>query len=103
MIKPTLLLGLNDKDTKTQKIGLLDAYKIAMQLIVANGYEGGTISDSTGFYTHQDGTLTIEKSLRIEILFADDRKTTALINDLKRVFNQESVAFQSDDIKSELK
>lgn len=41
MIKHTLYLGLNDKDTKTQKIGL----------------------------------------------FADEVKTNALINDLKRVFN----------------
>lgn len=103
MIKHTLYLGLNDKDTKTQKIGLLDAYHIAMQLIVANGYEGGTISESTGFYTHQDGTLTIEKSLRIEILFADVLKTDNLIKDLKRVFNQESIAFQSDNIESELR
>ena len=39
MIKHTLYLGLNDKDTKTQKIGPLDAYQIAMQLIAANGYD----------------------------------------------------------------
>lgn len=103
MIKHTLFLGLNDKDTKTQKIGLLDAYHIAMQLIVENGYDGGTISEASGFYTHEDGTLTIEKSLRIEILFADDTKTDNLIKDLKRVFNQESIAFQVDNIKSELK
>ena len=103
MIKHTLFLGLNDKDTKTQKIGLLDAYQIAMRLITAVGYEGGTISESTGFYTHQDGTLTIEKSLRIEILFAEEDKTDALIKDMKSVFNQESIAFQTETITSELR
>ncbi len=39
----------------------------------------------------------------IRIKTTDEVKTNALINDLKRVFNQESIAFQSDDIKSELR
>lgn len=103
MIKHTLFLGLNDKDTKVQEISTLDAYKILMKTITAVGYEGGSISETTGFYTHQDGTFTIEKSLKIEILFAESDKTNTLICQLKQLFNQESIAFQSEEVKSELR
>lgn len=100
--KHTLLLGLNDKDQKIQLIDTLEAYKIAMNLIVSAGYEGGTITAADGFYTHKDGSFTIEKSLKIEILFASKEKTDQLIDDLKKAFNQESIALQIEEIESRL-
>lgn len=100
--KHVLYLGLNDKDSKVQEIATLDAYKIAMNLIAGVGYEGASISESTGFYTHENGEFVIEKSFRIEILFADEEKTANLIRDLKKAFNQESIAFQSEMIESKL-
>lgn len=99
--KHKLYLGLNDKDSKIQEISTIDAYKITMN-IIAGYYEGASISENTGFYTHKNGDFVIEKSLRIEILFADDEKTKKLIEDLKNAFNQESIAFQSEQIESKL-
>lgn len=101
MIRHTLFIGLNDKDSKQQEINTLDAFKIVMNL-TRKYYEGGTISEAKGFYTHKDGTLTIETSLILSILFAETEKTLQLVNEIKQALNQESIALQSEDINSNL-
>lgn len=101
--KHTLYIGLNDKDTKQQKIATVEAYKILYNMLRAAGYEGATISEATGFYTHDNGTIVIEKSLRVEVLYANDKKTDDLIQQLKIVLNQESIALQVENITSFLK
>lgn len=98
--KHTLYIGLNDKDTKQQKIATVEAYKILYNMLRAAGYEGATISEATGFYTHENGAIVIEKSLRVEVLFANDKKTDDLIQQLKIVLNQESIALQVENITS---
>lgn len=87
----TILLGLNDKDSKTQKYDTIEAYKVTNNLVLSRiGF--GTISQAYGVYTHEDGTPVVETSLRIEIAGDDIRpKVTGLIESLKEVFNQESV------------
>lgn len=92
-----LFLGLNDKDSKVQEINTVDAYKLAMRAVIRAGYNGASITESTGFYTHDDGQTVIEKSLRIDILNAETRKTSALIEDLKAVFNQESILLEETE------
>ena len=101
MKKFTMYLGLNDKDTKTQKIGTLEAYKVAMN-ILTRYTDGGTIFEADGFYKHDDGTITIEKTLRIELLFIERTTALKIADELKIVFNQESIALQEDNINSEL-
>lgn len=101
MIKHTLYIGLNDKNSKQQEIDTLTAFKIVLNTVKAY-YEGGTIKEARGFYTHADGSLTIETTLEVSILFADDRKTRALVEDLKQLLNQESIALQTEEIISEL-
>lgn len=101
MKKFTLYLGLNDKDTKTQLISTLEAYKIVTNLLAAD-FGGGTIYEATGIYRHDDGTVVTETTLRIEILFAERAQVVELISTLKKVFNQESVALQSETIESTL-
>lgn len=99
--KFTLYLGLNDKDTKTQLIDTVEAYKIVTNLIASN-FEGGTIYAADGIYKHESGSIVIEKTLRIELLFAERGKVLEFIQTLKAVFNQESVALQYEEINSEL-
>lgn len=94
MMEHILFLGLNDKDSKVQEINTLDAYKITMRAVIRAGYEGATITEATGFYTHENGATVIEKSLRIDILGATEPKTAALVHDLKALFNQESILVQ---------
>lgn len=101
MLKHTLFIGLNDKDSKQQEIATIDAFKIVLN-IVKKYYDGGTIQESKGFYTHKNGAVTIETSFILSILFAEREKTLELIRELKQVLNQESIALQSEEITSDL-
>lgn len=102
MIKKfTLYLGLNDKDTKVQMISTLEAYKVVSN-ILAKDFGGGTIFEAQGIYKHDDGTIVIEKTLRIEILFAELPQIKILVELLKKIFNQESIAVQEENIESSL-
>ena len=96
-----LILGLNDKDTKKQEITTLDAYKITMNILTEH-FSGATITEAQGFYKHEDGTLTFETSLKIELLFADDKQVSEVIEQLKTTFNQESIALITNTINSKL-
>jgi hypothetical protein len=101
--KFTLYLGLNDKDTKTQKVSTIEAYKIVSNMIAAR-FDGGTIFEALGIYRHSDESAAIvtETTLRIELLFADRANVLEFCKQLKVVFNQESIAIQYESIESEL-
>ena len=62
----------------------------------------GTIFESQVIYKHDDGKIVFEKTLRIEILFAEEPQIKALVAELKKIFNQESIAVQVEDINSDL-
>lgn len=101
MKKHILYIGLNDKETKQQEISTLDAYKVVFNT-VKKYYDGATITESRGFYTHDSGAVTFETSLVCSILFAEDDKTRLLAEDLKNLLNQESIALEIQDINSSL-
>ena len=101
MKKFTLYLGLNDKDSKQQQISTLEAYKVVSN-ILANDFGGGTIFEAQGIYKHEDGTVVVETTLRIEILFAELPAIKNHVATLKKVFNQESIAVQEEVINSSL-
>ena len=71
MNKFNLYVGLNDKDTKTQEISTLEAYKLITNIIVANDVTGFTVLEANGYYVHDDKSISIEKSLKIEMMFID--------------------------------
>ena len=88
-----LFVGLFDKDSKTQEINTLDAYKVASNLLTdIIGF--GTITQAMGVYTHDDGTIVQEPTLRIEVSGVELEPMKKLAIALKSAFNQESVAFE---------
>lgn len=101
MKKYTLYVGLNDKDTKTQKIDTLEAYKTVSNLLVST-VGGGTIYQAQGIYKHDNGDIVIENTLRIEIIEASEKDIDYIIKTLKIVLNQESVILQTENIESKL-
>lgn len=101
MNKFTLYLGLNDKDKKIQLINTLEAYKICNNILM-HYTDGATIFEANGIYKHDNGEFTIEKTLRIELLFIDKKTVVDIVEDLKKAFNQESIAVQEQKISSEL-
>lgn len=99
--KFTLFLGLNDKDTLKQEIPTAEARAIVINMI-AERFDGGTLTESLGVYRHGGGAVTLETSLIIELLFTEAGKVLQFVTDLKKVFNQETIAVQSERIFSEL-
>ena len=85
--KFTLLVGLNDKDTKTRKVNRNKAKQVIMNIC-----GDCTISDAIGHYTHEDGTVVTEKSLRVEMLFKADNEVISYCHAIKKALNQESIA-----------
>lgn len=88
--KHTLLIGLNDKDTKKQIISMSKAKRIIM-----NVCGDCTISNAYGCYTHEDGQQVHEKCLRVEMLFKADNEVISYAKQLKKDLNQESIALSA--------
>lgn len=91
--KIILFVGLFDQTSKAQEISTLDAYKIASNLLCdIIGF--GTITEALGVYTHDDGTIVNEPTLRIEVSGVELEPMKRLAMALKSAFNQESIGFE---------
>jgi hypothetical protein len=85
--KFTLLIGLNDKDTKKQVVSFTKAKELVLKTC-----GDCTISKAKGYYTHEDGTKVNENTLRVELLFKADNEVLSMCKKLKKELNQESIA-----------
>jgi uncharacterized membrane-anchored protein YitT (DUF2179 family) len=102
MLKFTVIAGLNDKETKKQEISTETAYKIIFKTLKNNGVEGATLTEARGFYTHNNGDIVIENSIKIELLFIDYSTVKNIAEELRIKLNQESVVIESIELNSEL-
>ena len=101
MKKITLYVGLNDKDTKQQKIETMEAFKIVSNLVTVFA-DGGTIYNATGIYKHESGEIVIENTLRVELIEIAETALEELIKALKAVLNQESIIVQRETVNTEI-
>lgn len=91
-----LYVGLNDKDTKTQRYS--SEYHMAQVrgIVFGNGIDC-TLYNAQGVYTHHDGTIIKENTIVIEILdFGQADFNNAIKNladELKTILNQESIGY----------
>ena len=102
MLKYTIIVGLNDKDTKKQEISTEKAYTIIFKTLKDNGIEGATLTEAKGFYTHNNGEIVIENSIKIELLFIEKSTASAIAKELRKTLNQESVVLEVAELESEL-
>ena len=101
MTKYTLYIGLNDKDTKRQEIDTIEAFKLVQrELVKKTG--GGTIYNATGIYTHDNGEIVIEPTLRVEIFHDSKSDVKELAGTFKMLLNQESIIIQTENVVSEI-
>ena len=98
-MKYQLYLGLNDKDTKLQKIDTIEAYKMVENILLNNDITGYTIYQARGVFKHENGTITQENTLIIEMIFVDEELVDELIQTLKTIFNQESIMKTKQDMQ----
>lgn len=97
MKKITLYVGLNDKDSKLQKFDIIEAYKMAEGILMQK-VRGATIFQASGIYKHDDGTVIIEQTLRIELINISNDVIKEIIDIFKVVFNQDSILVQQQSI-----
>lgn len=88
--KVILYLGLNDKDTKRQKISTRRASRILAGLLCER-FDGATVQFCKGIYKHQNGRQVRENSFNIILYYVDLDTIRAFASELCRVFNQESI------------
>ena len=99
MTKYTLYIGLNDKDTKTQRIETMEASKI-VQNVLTDTTGGGTIYSATGVYRHDNGAVVIENTLRVELVAVAMEAVRGAIETIKKALNQESIILQTENVQS---
>lgn len=99
MTKTTMCIGLLDKDSKHQEITTLDAYKIAANIFAATT-GGATITEGTGVYTHDDGTIVIEPTLVCVIYGSTTESIEKAAVQLKTALNQEAVTIETCESNS---
>ena len=101
MKKITLYVGLNDQDRKVQVIDTLEATKIVINILNANGISGATVFNAMGLYTHDDGKVVIENTLRVELFEGERVDVLKAIEQIKIALNQESVVLNTETVVSE--
>ena len=107
--KITICVGLNDKETKNQKITTTAANDLIYNAVVK--YFGfGTVSNCAGVYSHDDGsnTTVCETSVKIELTFFKTGKKRAIkkclpfVQEMKRELNQESIYLEATKVCASL-
>lgn len=102
MIKQTLSIGLNDKETKKQEIATEAALQIIKDSIMNSGFDGATIiPGAIGIFRHADGAVVVENSIQVVFYGADVPAVKALASKLRTALSQESVAYEEQEIYSE--
>ena len=91
--KVTICLGLNDKDTKIQKIATSRAAAILSD-ILCRRFAGATVINAAGVYTHDAGEQVQEASFVIILYFVNELQVKEFASLLCRTFNQESVTIE---------
>ena len=98
MNKTTLYIGLNDKESKRQEINTSEAIKILSNMLKDIG--GATIYEATGIYTHENGDIIIENTLRVELIEVNQEMLKYKIGLIKQMLNQESIILQQENINT---
>ena len=101
MNRITLYIGLNDKDTKVQKISTLECTKVVYNVLFSCGIDGATVYEATGIYKHDNGDVVFENTLRVELFGVDNKAVDKSIDLLKIALNQESIIKQIETVTSE--
>lgn len=99
--KHILTIGLNDKDTYTQKFDTISAYKLIENILKprTNGY---TMYETHGGYQHENGTFISETSIRVELMFISEIQVLIIADLIKQQLNQESIAYETITSNSKL-
>ena len=86
MTEHILTVGLFDQTSKRQEISTIDAFKIITNIFLGAGL-CATIHECQGIYLHDDGSVVVEPSLRVEC-------ANCTREQIKTALNQESIMYK---------
>ena len=96
IIKYNIYIGLNDKDSKKQEVSTRKAKEEVIKILNANNITGLTLYEVMGVFKHEDGFITFEKSLKVELLEVKKEEVLKSINELKKALNQECIMLEEE-------
>ena len=96
IIKYNIYIGLNDKDSKKQEVSTRRAKEKVIEILNDNNITGLTMYEVMGVFKHEDGFITFEKSLKVELLEVKENEVIKSIQELKRALNQESILLEKE-------
>lgn len=88
----TIIAGLNDKDTKTQRIATRTAEQIIASIILKYA-DGATLTRCKGIYKHANGQTVFENSIKCEISGINKENAEQIASEVKTALNQECIYF----------
>lgn len=99
IIKYNIYIGLNDKDSKKQEVSTRRAKEEIIKILNNNNIIGLTMYEVTGVFKHDNGFITFEKSLKVELLEVKKEDVLKSIEELKKALNQESIMLEEEEKK----
>lgn len=99
-VKYTVYIGLNDKDSYKQLISSEDAEK-KVSAIALKHVDGFTVLSARGAYKDDKGVITDENSLVYEFTFAEDQQIKAIMDEVIKELNQNSVLVEKKKVNYE--
>lgn len=96
MLEHTLNIGLNDMVTRKQEIETDRAIEIIGAVLGDCTVKQG----ATGFYTHEDGSKVVEKSLEVVVYGGRQKQVIDKVRELKVLLNQESIVYNCKQSKA---
>ena len=97
--KYNIYIGLNDKDSKKQEVSTRRAKEKTIKILNNNNITGLTMYEVSGVFKHEDGVITYEKSLKVELLEVKKEDVLKSIEELKKALNQESIMLEEEQKK----
>lgn len=97
-MKHTLYIGLNDKDTKTQLISTAEALHL-VNTYCALVFDGATVSTASGVYTHENGEITVETTIKVELFTDNENAVKTAASAFKDALNQETIGYTVEPVK----
>lgn len=98
-IEYTLYIGLNDKDTATQKITTEDARAIVDEICLKH-VGGFTSLEAQGGWTDDEGVIVRENTLVYVFYGADEAQITAVMDEVLIALNQSSVLMRKETVQT---
>ncbi len=100
IIKYTMFIGLNDKDTYTQLISYEEAEK-KVSNIALKYVDGFTVLSAKGAYKDGKGIITNENSLVFQFLYVTGEQMKSIMDEVLKELNQNSILLEKQKVNCE--